>query len=222
MIIDIFTKQVLYVHNALSDLETHVYRLGDTLKAKFGDNVNRLVDDCYDIVNKDTLHLDTYNHGDVHNSSHDVNYVNRDIKRWNTPHPMPSNPAVIDRLASTIGLRHVVLGYKSDAFMWMDHKYKLTQYALTRLRTNTRSFDIYTRSDLVAHDDYIALLDNTKDRIFIYIPAHRNEEKSRIEEPGAPSVARRLVAVAKLESLGFQVSVVNTRVKRRSVKRKVG
>jgi hypothetical protein len=161
-------------------------------------------------VLKNKILVDTYGYGDVANSQHDTNYINRDVKTWNRPQPFPADYNVLDAKLKNIGDKTVILGNKSDPFMWMDMKYQFTKYTLRKIKGC--KLEIYTRSDLIAQDEYIELLDKNNTTINIYIPKHRNDELARCEEPGAPSVKRRLQAVEKLKSLGFTVNIINTKV----------
>lgn len=160
-----------------------------------------------------TLYLDSYGRGDCHNSQHCTNYVNRNKAKWNRPMPCPVDPDNLSMLLDKAYVKNVakvVFGVKSDPFMWMDQKYEFTKYILYCLKENVDAqVEIFTRSDLVAHDDYITLMGKWC-TINMYIPKHQDEDLTRIEEPGAPSVKRRMIAVDKLKSLGFKVNVVYT------------
>jgi DNA repair photolyase len=83
----------------------------------------------------------------------------------------------------------------------MDRKYKVT---LNILKYATI---IYTRSDLIAHDDYTAEL---KKDVKIYIVYNStNADVNNTNEPGCPSYLRRVKAVDKLKDLGFNAILIN-------------
>jgi DNA repair photolyase len=94
----------------------------------------------------------------------------------------------------------------SDSFMWLDKKYKVTQELLKILKFYRYPYVIFTRSDLVADDEYVPLLDKKLASIQMSISS-TNEELTRIIEPGAPSPKRRLEALQKLSGLGFWTTV---------------
>lgn len=150
------------------------------------------------------LYVDTYQHGDVANVSHETSFSSKKKRNWNKPHPFPSDLAKIYKAVDKS--KRVVLGKNSDPFMWMDNKYGLTKALLGRLVSSFNgSLEINTRSDLVAHDDYVALLTqlpNVTVRMFIPIGP---EYKCRLTEPGAPSKKRRILALKKLKEAGIRI-----------------
>src|SRR5690606_10837018 len=75
-----------------------------------------------------------------------------------------------------------------------------------------KPLQIHTRSDLIAHDDYIEHLNPSMHKIFMHISS-LNERVNRILEPGAPSVKRRLDALKILHDSGFAVYVVIDQLK---------
>ncbi|MBK7892147.1 MAG: hypothetical protein IPJ84_15290 [Bdellovibrionales bacterium] len=98
------------------------------------------------------------------------------------------------------------VGCMSDSFMWMDTKYKVTQEFLKILNFYKYPYTIITRSDLVARDDYMALL--RKDLCSVQFSiASTNDMLNRQIEPGAPSAKRRLAAITKLSDSGFWTAV---------------
>jgi len=164
----------------------------------------------------DTLILDTYNFGDVHNSVYSKGYqraYNSDFRtRWNRPTPVPSCPSHLEKLINNSECKEVVLGNLSDSFQWLDKRNKFSQLALFLIKTKGLKLTINTRSDLIASDEYIELLDRDKTVINIYIPSHGNERITQLEEPGAPSLARRRQAADKLRDLGFKVEVIKQKL----------
>jgi DNA repair photolyase len=90
--------------------------------------------------------------------------------------------------------------------MWMDRKYRITQELLKILKHYRYPYIIATRSDLIAEDDYISLMDPSLAAIQVSIISG-NEKMNRLLEPGAPSARRRLRALEKLRSVGFWTTV---------------
>jgi DNA repair photolyase len=98
------------------------------------------------------------------------------------------------------------IGSMSDSFMWMDKKYKVTQELLKILRFYQYPYIVFTRSDLVADDEYMGLLDPKLASIQMSVSSI-NESLTREIEPGAPSPKRRLLAMKKLNEAGFWTTV---------------
>lgn len=186
----------------------------DCLKAQYRENMPKggIYNSHPVTQNKRRYYVDCYGDGNVANSTHDRHYINRGNSRWNSPIPFPAHVRKFEGIYKTS--KNITLGYKSDSFMWMEMKYRVTLYFLTQLVENkyTGEIKIYTRSDLIAHDDYIQLLKRLNCKVIFYIPRHRNEDNARIEEPGAPSIKRRLSAMKKLKQAGIKTYVKNTEV----------
>jgi DNA repair photolyase len=98
------------------------------------------------------------------------------------------------------------IGSMSDSFMWSDVKYKVTQELLKILKFYNYPYIIFTRSDLVAHDDYMKLLDPDLAAIQFSMSSTNDTLIKKIE-PGAPSAKRRLAALQKLVEAGFWTTV---------------
>lgn len=168
-----------------------------------------------------SFEIDTYGRGCIHNcvfcyakdqlSSHGF---------WNRPIPFPVDLAEIRKtfytvfetnqphkwrkiLAERVPLR---IGSMSDSFMWIDQKYGVTKEVIKILNYYKYPYIIFTRSDLLAQDDYLSLLDS-KLAAVQYSISGNNEEMTRQIEPGAPSVARRLKALKKISESGFWTTV---------------
>lgn len=165
--------------------------------------------------------IDTYGRGCVHDCLYCYAKAELTVHGyWNKPFPMPVDINSIRNLFytifetnkrskwRTIMERRIPLriGYASDSFMWMDSKYKVTKELLNILKYYKYPYIIATRSDLVAHDDYVELLD--KDRSAIQMSIISTDDLiNRKLEPGAPSAKRRLRALEKLSRLGFWTTV---------------
>jgi hypothetical protein len=97
----------------------------------------------------------------------------------------------------------------SDPFMWLDTKYGAAKKALQEHAG--KPLKISTRSDLIAHDDYIQHLDKKNHSIDIHTLGD-NATSNRVIEPGAPSFERRIQAYHKLKNLGYNVNLVHDKV----------
>lgn len=165
--------------------------------------------------------IDSYGRGCVHNCVYC--YARAELLvhgMWNNPIPVPVDLNEIRKIFYTVfetdrasKWRSVMsrkiplrIGCMSDSFMWMDQKYKVTQELLKILDFYNYPYTAITRSDLAAHDDYLALF--RKDLASIQFSlSSTNEELIKKIEPGAPSALRRLKALEKINKAGFWTSV---------------
>lgn len=168
-----------------------------------------------------SFEIDTYGRGCIHDCAYCYAKAELTVHgMWNNPIPVPTDINQIrsefykafetdrkgkwsDLMRQRIPLR---IGSMSDSFMWSDQKYKVTQELLRILRHYQYPYVIFTRSDLVAHEDYISLLDPKLCAIQFSLSSI-NEDLVRKMEPGAPSSARRLKALQKLSEAGFWTTV---------------
>ena len=98
------------------------------------------------------------------------------------------------------------IGSMSDSFMHVDKKYKVTQEFLKILDYYQYPYIIFTRSDLVAKEPYIDLLNKELCSIQMSI-ASTNDRMNKLIEPGTPSSERRLKALGTLAQNGFWTTV---------------
>ncbi len=156
--------------------------------------------------------IDSYGRGCIHNCIYC--YAKDQLTAhgfWNRPMPFPVDLSEVRKIMFTafesnkdskwreILERRVPLriGSMSDSFMHMDKKYGVTKELLKILKFYEYPHIIFTRSDLVADDEYLALLDPDLVSVQMSISGN-NEHLHRLIEPGAPSVKRRLDALRKL------------------------
>lgn len=168
-----------------------------------------------------SFEIDSYGRGCFHNCVYC--YAKDQLTThgyWNKPQPFPINLAEVRKVFYTVfetdkrsKWRSIMerripirVGSMSDSFMWMDTKYGITKELLKIFDFYKYPHIIFTRSDLVAHDDYMTLLN--KDLCSIQFSISGNNNKfTRIIEPGAPSYDRRLKALQKLNENGFWTTV---------------
>jgi hypothetical protein len=161
--------------------------------------------------------IDTYGRGCVHNCTYCYAKSYLTVRKmWNEPMPFPIDIAEIRKIFATVfetdrrnKYRSILekriplrIGSMSDSFMWIDQKYKVTQELLKILKFYDYPYLVFTRSDLIAEDEYMALLDPNLASIQMSISSI-NESMTRLIEPGAASPSRRLKALQKLSENGF-------------------
>lgn len=139
---------------------------------------------------------------------------------WNNPIPVPVDLNEIrkafytafetekknkwaDLLRKRIPLR---IGSMSDSFMWSDQKYGVTKEFLKILKFYNYPYIVFTRSDLVAKDDYLEALNPSACSVQFSMSS-TNDELLKKLEPGAPSAKRRLKALQKLSENGIWTTV---------------
>lgn len=194
-------------------------RIYINLEARFGEDLPKqgVIFDKPARRSGSTLKIDTYGFGDVHNVRTPTTFSKMRRNNWNKPYPFPADIAsIIEALGSHTQVRpkhlKVILGVNSDPFMWMEMKYGITKATLSVLREylyRIDSIEMHTRSDLIAHDEYLEELSWLGHRTTICIHVPRGgSEAVRYIEPGAPSVERRFDAARKLRKAGFKVRIV--------------
>jgi DNA repair photolyase len=165
--------------------------------------------------------VDTYGRGCVHNCLYC--YAKAELTQhgyWNNPYPVPVDLNEIRKTFYTVfetdkksKWREIMekriplrIGSMSDSFMWLDDKYKVTKEFLKILDFYNYPFVVFTRSDLIAEDDYLSLI--RKDLSAIqFSMSSTNDELNRKIEPGAPSAKRRLAALEKINKAGIWTTV---------------
>lgn len=212
--------------------DTFDWSIYDKISARFGDNQPRgsvVFKSPFKLANHNescskchySFEIDSYGRGCVHNCIYC--YARETLSKygyWNRPIPFPADLTEVRKafytvfetnktsewrkiLEKKIPLR---IGSMSDSFMLMDKKYGITKELLKILKFYQYPYIVFTRSDLVADDEYLSLLDKNLAAVQFSI-CGGNEELTRKIEPGAPSVKRRLVAIKKLTENGFWTTV---------------
>ena len=159
-----------------------------------------------------TLELDTYGRGCIHNCVYCYAKDQLTLRGyWNRPHPMPVDLSELRKIFYTVfetnkksKWREILekrvpirIGSMSDSFMYMDKKFKVTLELLKILNFYNYPYIIFTRSDLITHDEYLKNLNPCLASIQFSISGD-NEAITRKLEPGAPSIKRRFLALKVL------------------------
>lgn len=168
-----------------------------------------------------TLELDTYGRGCIHECAYC--YAKDELSLhgyWNNPIPFPININELRKIFYTVfetdkksKWRDILnkkipirIGSMSDSFMWSEMKNGVTYETLKLLNHYAYPYLIFTRSDLVAHEKYLNILDPRLCSVQFSICGNNNE-LTKIIEPGAPSITRRLKALSKLNEAGVWTAV---------------
>lgn len=168
-----------------------------------------------------SFEIDTYGRGCIHNCTYC--YAKAELTQhgiWNNPYPVPVDINAVRNIFYTVfettkksKWRSILekripirIGSMSDSFMWMDEKFKVTKELIRILNHYNYPYLIFTRSDLVAKEDYMSLL--RRDLCAVqFSMSSTNENLNRLIEPGAPSAKRRLKALEGLNREGFWTTV---------------
>jgi DNA repair photolyase len=165
--------------------------------------------------------VDTYGRGCAHECAYCYAKAELTVHGyWNNPIPVPISINDIRKtfytvfetdkrnkwrslLEKRIPLR---IGSMTDSFMWSDKKYGVTKEFLKILKHYNYPNIIFTRSDLVAADEYMNVINPNLSSIQMSISSI-NDDMNRKIEPGAPSAKRRLAALQKLSENGYWTTV---------------
>lgn len=99
----------------------------------------------------------------------------------------------------------VRLGGMTDCFQVFENAYKVTYETIKLLNKRRIHYLIVTKSDLVANDRYLKILD--KELAHIQISITSTDDKTALEYEKAPSTSRRIAAIEKLYKLGYDVQL---------------
>lgn len=99
----------------------------------------------------------------------------------------------------------VRLGGMTDCFQVFENAYKVTYETIKLLNKRRIHYLIVTKSDLVANDRYLKILD--KELAHIQISITSTDDKTALEYEKAPSTSRRIAAIEKLYELGYDVQL---------------
>lgn len=165
--------------------------------------------------------MDTYGRGCIHDCAYCYSKVELTSHGyWNQPFPMPRDITTVWKTFYTVfetskphKWREILekrvplrIGSGSDGLMYIDRKYRVTYELLKLLKYYNYPYIIVTRSDLVAHDDYLEVMDPNLASIQLSIPSMNDDLIKKIE-PGAPDATRRLKSIQKLTRSGFWTTV---------------
>jgi len=168
-----------------------------------------------------SFELDTYGRGCTFNCNYC--YAKEQLTKhafWNAPQPFPIDISSVRKTFHTVfetskknRWREIIekriplrIGSMSDAFMGMDKKYRVTFELLKILKFYRYPYIVFTRSDLIAEDDYLNLIEPQLAAVQFSICGTDPTLTSRIE-PGAPSNDRRFRALSRLSERGVWTAI---------------
>ena len=125
---------------------------------------------------------------------------------WNPLNPRVADINKIERQINKIQPGTVVrLGGMTDCFQVFENAYRVTYKTIQLLNKRRIHYLIVTKSDMIASERYIEILDKELAHIQISITSTDDETAFRYEK--APSTSRRIAAIEKLNMLGFDIQL---------------
>ena len=151
--------------------------------------------------------LDTYGCGCSHNCSYCYAKSLLDFRNlWNPLNPRVADINKIEKTINKIEPGTVVrLGGMTDCFQVFENAYRITYKTIQLLNKRRIHYLIVTKSDMVASDKYLEILD--KELAHIQISITSTDDKTALKYEKAPSTSRRITAIEKLDSLGYDVQL---------------
>lgn len=156
--------------------------------------------------------LDTYGCG----CSHDCKYCYAksllDFRKfWNPKDPKVADIGKIEKQIKKIAegkcgnIRAIRLGGMTDCFQPIEEKHHVTYETLKLLKKYNVHYLIVTKSDLVASDEYMKVLDKELAHIQITVTTTDDDLSMTYEKAVPPS--KRIAAIEKLQAAGFDVAL---------------
>jgi len=125
---------------------------------------------------------------------------------WNAHRPSVSSAAEMQKAIRKLRKDKVIrIGGMTDPFMPQEETYRATMQMIRYLNRAKIHYLIVTKSDMVADDEYIQILDKELAHIQITITTTDDKLAATYEHATPPS--RRIAAVEKLQALGYDVQV---------------
>ena len=152
--------------------------------------------------------LDTYGCGCAHDCKYCYAKSLLDFRGlWNPAEPSVASVQKIKRklLKFKDSGKVIRLGGMTDCFQPVERAYKVTYNTIKALNELGIEYLIVTKSDLVASDEYVEVMDRNLAHIQISVTTTDDELSKTYEKATLPS--RRIAAIEKLQSLGFDVQL---------------
>ena len=158
------------------------------------------------------VRLDTYGCG----CSHDCKYCYAksllDFRKfWNPQDPKVADIAKIEKQIKKIAdgkcgeIRAVRLGGMTDCFQPIEATHHVTYETIKLLNKYKIHYLIVTKSDLVASDEYMKILDKDLAHIQITVTTTDDDLSMTYEKAVPPS--KRIAAIEKLQAAGFDIAL---------------
>lgn len=154
--------------------------------------------------------LDTYGCGCSHDCSYCYGKSLLDFRKlWKPEDPSVADinkiKRTIDKIKKEGKIKVIRLGGMTDCFQPIETTHHVTYETIKLLNEARIGYLIVTKSDLVASDEYMAILDKDLAHIQISVTTTDDELSLTYEKAVVPS--RRIKAIEKLQENGFDVAL---------------
>ena len=128
---------------------------------------------------------------------------------WNPEDPSVADIEKIKKKVSKLSkdTPAIRLGGMTDCFQPIEKKHRVTYETIKALNENEIPYLIVTKCDLIADDEYVEILDQDLAHIQYTLTFTDDNLYKKLHIENAPLPSRRIKAIEKLESLGFDVSI---------------
>lgn len=151
--------------------------------------------------------LDTYGCGCIHNCEYCYAKSLLSFRGlWNPYDPSVADINKIEKKISALKKGTIVrLGGMTDCFQECEKKFEVTYKTIRLLNKHGIHYLIVTKSDLIASDKYLEILN--KNLAHIQVTVTSTDDDLALQYENAPITSKRLDAVEKLFELGFDVQI---------------
>ena len=153
--------------------------------------------------------LDTYGCGCQHDCSYC--YAKTLLEFRGLWKPMDPSVADKEKVAKKIARLKpgtiVRLGGMTDCFQPIEEYHRVTYNAIDSLNKAGVGYLIVTKSDMVANDEYVRLMDKDLAHIQVTLTCTDDDRYLALDYEKAPVPSRRIAAIEKLQREGFDVSI---------------
>lgn len=154
--------------------------------------------------------LDTYGCG----CQHDCNYCYAKSllnfrNMWDFQNPSVADIEKIKRKIKKLpnDIKAIRLGGMTDCFQPLELEQRVTYETIKALNEKKQPYLIVTKSDIVAYDEYIEIMDKDLAHIQITITCFDDDTYYKLNYEKAVPPSKRIAAVEKLQANGFDVAV---------------
>lgn len=156
-----------------------------------------------------SIRLDTYGCGCQHDCKYCYAKTLLDFRGlWNPEKPKVGDIRKIWKQIQDFDRKDVIrLGGMTDCFAPIERNANITYYTIKALNEHKQPYLIVTKSDLVADDKYIKVLDKKLAHIQITVTCFDDEQYKQLDYEKAPLPSQRIQAIEKLYKLGYDVQL---------------
>lgn len=153
--------------------------------------------------------LDTYGCGCQHDCSYCYAKSLLDFRKmWNPMSPSVADVKKIEKRLDKIEPGKILrLGGMTDCFQQCEREYRATYHTIGAMNDRGIGYLIVTKSDLVAEDEYMKIMDKDLAHIQITVTCLDDDMYLEKKYEKAPLPSRRVEAIKRLQDAGFDVAI---------------